>query len=37
MCIKTEIWLEQMLRDINIDKYFKVNLYYINIYKNEAH
>jgi len=26
MCMKTEIWLEQMLRDMNIDKYLEVNL-----------
>ncbi len=31
MCIKTEIWLKQILRDISIDKYLEVNLYCINI------
>ncbi len=37
MCVKTEIWLEQILRDINIDKYLKVNLHCISIQENEAH
>jgi len=37
MCMKTEIWLEQMLRDISMSKYLKVNSYYISIQKNEAH
>ncbi len=31
MCTKTEIWLEQMLRDINISKYLEVNSHCINI------
>ncbi len=31
MCIKTEIWLKQVLRNMNIDKYLKVNLYCVNI------
>jgi len=37
ICTKTEIWLEQMLRDMNIDKYLEVNLYCINIQENKAH
>jgi len=37
MCTKTEIWLEQILRDIDISKYFEVNLHCINIQENEAH
>jgi len=37
MCAKTEIWLEQMLRDMNISKYLKVNLHCISIQKNKAH
>ncbi len=37
MCAKTEIWLEQMLRDINIDKYLEVNSHYVSIQENEAH
>ncbi len=37
MCMKTEIWLEQILRDISISKYLKVNLHYISIQENEAH
>ncbi len=37
ICIKIEIWLKQMLRDISIDKYFEVNLYCISIQKNKAH
>jgi len=37
MCAKTEIWLEQMLRDISISKYLEVNLYCINIQENKAH
>ncbi len=37
MCAKTEIWLEQMLRDININKYLKVNLHCVSIQENEAH
>jgi len=31
MCMKTEIWLKQMLRNINIDKYLEVNLHCVNI------
>ena len=31
MCAKIEIWLEQILRNININKYFEVNSHYINI------
>ncbi len=31
MCAKTEIWLEQMLRDININKYLEVNSHCMNI------
>jgi len=37
MCIKTEIWLKQMLRDINISKYLEVNLYCMSIQKNKAY
>jgi len=37
MCMKTEIWLEQMLRDISISKYLEVNSHCINIQENEAH
>jgi len=37
MCMKTEIWLEQMLRDINIDKYLEVNSHCISIQENKAH
>ncbi len=37
ICIKIEIWLKQMLRDMSIDKYFEVNLYCISIQKNKAH
>ncbi len=37
MCTKTEIWLEQMLRDMNIGKYLEVNLHCISIQENEAH
>jgi len=37
MCAKTEIWLEQMLRDMNISKYLEVNLHCISIQKNKAH
>jgi len=37
MCAKTEIWLEQMLRDMSIDKYLEVNLYCVNIQENKAH
>ncbi len=37
MCIKTEIWLEQILRDMNISKYLKVNSYCISIQENKAH
>ncbi len=37
MCMKTEIWLEQMLRDMNIGKYLEVNLHCVNIQENEAH
>ncbi len=31
MCAKTEIWLEQILRDISIDKYLEVNSYCVSI------
>ncbi len=37
MCMKTEIWLEQMLRDINIDKYLEVNSHCMSIQENKAH
>ncbi len=37
MCTKTEIWLEQILRDIDISKYLEVNLHCINIQKNKAY
>ncbi len=37
MCMKTEIWLEQMLRDMSISKYLEVNSHCINIQENEAH
>jgi len=31
MCTKTEIWLEQMLRDMNMNKYLEVNSHCMNI------
>ncbi len=31
MCIKIEIWLEQILRDINISKYLEVNSHCVSI------
>ncbi len=37
MCVKTEIWLEQMLRDMSMSKYLKVNLHCVSIQENEAH
>jgi len=37
MCTKTEIWLKQILRNINISKYFKINLYCVSIQKNKAY
>ncbi len=37
MCVKTEIWLEQMLRDMNMSKYLEVNSYCVSIQENEAH
>ncbi len=37
MCAKTEIWLEQMLRDMNISKYLEVNLHCMSIQENKAH
>jgi len=37
MCMKTEIWLEQMLRDINISKYLEVNSHCVSIQENKAH
>ncbi len=37
MCVKTEIWLEQMLRDMNISKYLEVNSHCMNIQENKAH
>jgi len=37
MCTKTEIWLEQMLKDMNIDKYLEVNLHCVSIQENKAH
>jgi len=37
MCTKTEIWLEQMLRDMNIGKYLEVNSHCMNIQENKAH
>ena len=37
MCTKTEIWLEQMLRDMSMSKYLEVNSHCVNIQENEAH
>jgi len=37
MCVKTEIWLEQMLRDMSISKYLEVNSHCMNIQENKAH
>ena len=37
MCIKTEVWLIQILRDIRLDKYFDSNLYCVSIQENETH
>ena len=37
MCVKTEIWLRQMLRDMSMSKYLEVNSHCVNIQKNEAH
>ncbi len=31
MYMKIEIWLEQMLKDMSIDKYFELNLHCISI------
>jgi len=37
MFTKIEIWLVQMLRNINMSKYFEINLHHVSIQKNEAH
>jgi len=37
MCAKTKIWLEQILRNININKYLEVNSHCISIQENETH
>ena len=37
MCAKTEVWLTQILRDIELDKYLKVNLHHVSIQKNEIY
>jgi len=37
MCTKTEIWFVQMLRDMNMNKYFEINLHCESIQKNKAH
>ncbi len=31
MCVKTDIWLTQMLQNMNLEKYLKDNLYYVSI------
>ncbi len=37
ICIKTEVWLTQMLRNIRLDKYLEVNLHCVSIQKNEIY
>ena len=37
MCVKTEVWLTQMLRNIRLGKYLEVNLHCVSIQKNEIH
>jgi len=37
ICAKTEVWLTQILRDIELGKYLKVNLHHVSIQKNETY
>ncbi len=37
MCVKTKIWLTQMLRNINISKYLKDNSYCVSIKEDKTH
>jgi len=37
MCVKTNIWLTQMLQNMNLEKYLRDNLYYVSIQKNKTH
>ena len=37
MCTKTEVWLTQILRNIELDKYLDSNLYCVSIQENETH
>ena len=37
MCTKTEVWLIQILRNMELDKYLDSNLYCVSIQENETH
>ncbi len=37
ICVKTEVWLTQILRNIKLNKYLEVNLHCVSIQKNETH
>ena len=37
MCIKTEVWLIQILRNMRLDKYLDSNSYCVSIQENETH
>jgi len=37
MCAKTEVWLTQILRNMKLGKYLKVNLHCVSIQKNETY
>ena len=37
MCVKNEIWLKQVLRDMSMNKYLEVNSHCVSIQENEAH
>ena len=37
MCTKTEVWLTQILRNIELDKYLDSNSYCVSIQENEIH
>ncbi len=37
MCMKTGIWLEQVLRDMGMNKYLGVNSHCMSIQENKAH